>query len=161
MGNAELTNALKKLRKQQEEQDKKVADLLAKESEKWNSGQQRRRALYTEDRERGVLITASINRKSAMKSPETAMSFGAIRPDSAVFSSNAVCDSSTSTAFPEDSVIHCTDSSAVQWNGSSWERVSAGPNGIILKPEEKVKTGLDLLLMDVKVPSLDSLLMEI
>lgn len=135
-------------------------DLLAKESEKWNSGQQRRRALYTADRDRGVLRTATVDRKSAVEvqkaclTPSSAGRFGAsvpgeIKPDSAVFFSNSICDSSTSTALPEDSIIYCTDSSALQWERGSWE---AGP-----KPEKK--SILDKLLVDIDVPTLESLLM--
>jgi hypothetical protein len=105
-----MNYALKKLQEQKANQERKTFDLLEKEAEKWEAGQQRRKALYMER--------------------------GCAGPPM-VFSYNTADD--------------------LTEKGLNWEFHEAPK---VSTCSIRKKSGFDLLMMEINVPSLDSLMMR-
>lgn len=115
--------------------------LLAKESDKWGRAG-RRRELYAQDRDRGAM--------KFMETNATAHSYKSIQEDCATSLDNDVISCTEAEAADKGPIIS-------RWDGKGW--TAQGIEFSSTTGLKKPKTGLKLLYMDVKVPSLDSLLM--
>lgn len=134
--------------------DAKVAEILAKEAEKWNKGQQRRRQLYKADRKRGA-VTASLGKKREMSfAPE--------------FTERGT--TTTSSFQPDSHTVNCISNSpsmngapvCLSYNGAQWDMALESIGALAesdFEPVKKEKGPLERLLIDVDVPTLESLLM--
>lgn len=164
MDHEKMNYALRKLQEQIIDQKIRTDELLAKESEKWNSGQQRRRALYMEDRERGAskYIRENTAISSAGAEVQGVPTFSSSNFCAGPPVANSFCEQTTSGNIVNDNGVFRYAKSA---NNESDDVVlctyEAPGIGVISTKGTKKKRNPESLLMGTEAPSLDSLLMDI